>query len=389
MELNEREFKSFKVGDIFDIKRGKDISTYKIPNSKEDIIVIGGGAENHGIKGYVEYNEQNKSLIHKNKLTVARTGSVGACFYQDKDFIAHGNCFVLFYKDNVVEKGKYINIFMQTILDNIKNIKSYSTPITLSSYKLESISLPAVFNEESGAYEPDWEWMEDYMIYIEEKCQNQYMEQIDALIDELGADDAFEFIEKIMKDKELSQEQKMQIIQELKIPNRVPLDENIEFHSFKVGDIFEFKQGKTITREQVCEYKTSEYDILVIGGGTSNAGFFGYASKSVLNQNQVDGEDFISLSCRGNPGVAHLQNEYCVLNQNAVRLTTKSPTNYCQKLFLVTMLNAISHKFSYNQTVNLKYLEENISLPAVFNEDTERFEPHWDYMEDYIKALMN
>lgn len=89
----------------------------------------------------------------------------------------------------------------------------------------------------------------------------------------------------------------------------------------------------------------------VISFGAENASFF-YQKKEF-----VSGRDIYFLD------TSHLSKETC--------------------LFLVTCMNTLTHKYSYNNGLFPDLLKkETIKLPVMMDD-----KPDWEYMENYIKAL--
>lgn len=85
MNLKDREWGEFSLTDIFtEIKRGKRLK--KNDHVRGTIPYISSKSENNGIDGFVG-NKENARLF-TNCLTVANSGSVGACFFQPFEFVA-------------------------------------------------------------------------------------------------------------------------------------------------------------------------------------------------------------------------------------------------------------------------------------------------------------
>ena len=103
-------FKSFKISDLFDIKKG--IRLTKQNMIKGEIPFIGSSASNNGCTAYIDNNER---LHSKNVITVCYNGSVGETFYQDKEFWASDDVNVLYPKFNLNDNN---SMYFMTLIKN-------------------------------------------------------------------------------------------------------------------------------------------------------------------------------------------------------------------------------------------------------------------------------
>ncbi len=58
--------------------------------------------------------------------------------------------------------NKYIALFLVTIINKEQYRYSYGRKCSQTKLKISRIKLPAIFNA-NGEYDPDWQWMEDYI----------------------------------------------------------------------------------------------------------------------------------------------------------------------------------------------------------------------------------
>ena len=146
--IDTSEWKPFKIGDLFLIKKGKRLT-------KEDQLAgntpyIGAVDSNNGVTNYIE-----QSPIHDgNTISLSYNGSVGEAFYQEHPFWATDDVNVLYPKFNLTRN---IALFICPILRLEKYRFAYGRKWTLEKMKESIIKLPTKNNK------PDWQFMEDFI----------------------------------------------------------------------------------------------------------------------------------------------------------------------------------------------------------------------------------
>ena len=149
-ELNTDTWKEFKISDIFTMERGRE----KAPNQNEngDTPLINEISTNNGFTRKVKPTK----IFKGNALTVSINFAKNV-FYQEKDFCASVNIVIL--RNNKL--NKYNGLFIATILRH--NNKKYSYGYKISKDRLNDtiIKLPA-----TPEGEPDYQFMEDYIITL-------------------------------------------------------------------------------------------------------------------------------------------------------------------------------------------------------------------------------
>lgn len=144
--LNVEDWCYFKIGDIFNITKGKT------PKSQIEgsIRLISATNTNNGS------SKKISSLSNKNKantITVSSNGSIAESFYQDKDFFATGDINILECENINV----YVALFINTIISKEKFRFNYGRKWGKDKMIEHEIKLPTINNQ------PDWEFMEDYI----------------------------------------------------------------------------------------------------------------------------------------------------------------------------------------------------------------------------------
>lgn len=160
LQLNTKEWQWFRVGDLFGNQKGiiskcKCSSASELLEDGKDIAYIGAKKSDNGIMKYVQLKED---LVTKGNCMVFigdGQGSVGYSLYQPNDFIGSTTLFAG-YNENL---NKYNAMFLIAVLDQERYRYSYGRKYKPSDTKLK---LPAILNA-NCEYEPDWQWMEDYI----------------------------------------------------------------------------------------------------------------------------------------------------------------------------------------------------------------------------------
>lgn len=150
--LGVETWKDFCLGDYFEIKKGKRLTSDE--QTEGSTPYIGAIDSNNGIANYIGQN-----AIHAgNTISLSYNGSVGEAFYQPKPFWATDDVNVLYFREeNGAVFNKYIALFVCAVLRQEKYRYSYGRKWVLESMKSTVIKLP----EKSG--KPNWSYMEDYM----------------------------------------------------------------------------------------------------------------------------------------------------------------------------------------------------------------------------------
>ena len=130
----------------------KDFSYGKIP-------VITSSEDNNGVDNYL--NIPDFLLEEENTITIANNGSVGAAFYQEKKYAATSDVSIIKLKDKNVRLNKYIALFLTTVISKEKYRFNYGRKWGITRMEKSIIKLPAKII--SDKYEPDWNYMENYI----------------------------------------------------------------------------------------------------------------------------------------------------------------------------------------------------------------------------------
>ena len=137
MNLNVETWAEYLIGDLFEIKKGKRLT------SEEQIEgctpYIGAIDSNNGIANYI-----GQEPIHKgNTISLSYNGSVGEAFYQPNPFWATDDVNVLYFREKSgVKFNSYIALFVCVVLKLEKYRYCYGRKWVLESMRETRIKLP-------------------------------------------------------------------------------------------------------------------------------------------------------------------------------------------------------------------------------------------------------
>ena len=151
---NRIEFKNwklFKITDLFDIKGYGSISSVELENKGVgEYPYVTRTEQNNGISGFYDYK-----TAPKNVLTIETTLS-GLCFYHDYEFSTGDHIMVLEPKEGVT-LNKYTAMFIKTIWRKNAYKYDYNRPAIKENIVKTSLILPC------KGEKPDWEYMEEFV----------------------------------------------------------------------------------------------------------------------------------------------------------------------------------------------------------------------------------
>lgn len=333
MMLNTREWKPFKVGELFTIEKCKCNNVSKL--KKGNTPYVGATNKNNGTMSFID-NYSN--LITKGNCIVFicdGQGSVGYSIYKKEDFIGSTTLKVGRY-ENI---NKYNALFITSALDKNKSIYDYGYKRNEIRLKNEHIYLPSINNA------PDWEFMENYVKELEIEKSNKY---------EI-------FLKTVLKD--------------IKIKEIVDLNSK-KWKTFFLTDIFtQIQRGKRLTKA-----KQIDGTIPYVSSTSFNNGVDNFISNK---KNVRRFSDCISIANSGSVGSSFYQPYEFVASDHITHLKNDKMNKYIY-LFIATMTNRFSEKYNFNREIN----DNRISRETILLPINDKEEPDYEYMEQYIKNLM-
>ncbi len=149
VELNTKDWKTFKYTDIFRISKGKRLT--KKDQSNGNYPYVSSSSLNNGIDNLI-----GNGYTDRNCLTFACYGSIGEVFYQDEQVWVSDNANVFYLKDR--EFNSYIALFLVTLL-RLEQFR-FSYGMTGKKERLEKFKIKLPIDKDG---KPDWQFMEDYI----------------------------------------------------------------------------------------------------------------------------------------------------------------------------------------------------------------------------------
>lgn len=144
----------FALLDIFSFERGDRLIT--VDQVSGETAYISSSGKDNGIASYVTPPAFMK--VHRNKLTIANSGTVGVVFYHPYEFVASDHCTVLTLVDESVTLDEDLFLFLRPVLESIRYRYNFGREINTRRLSREVLSLPA---DSSGV--PSWSYMREYI----------------------------------------------------------------------------------------------------------------------------------------------------------------------------------------------------------------------------------
>lgn len=337
MNLNDRKWGIFLIGDLFCVKRppARNKDNYEIGN----VPFVASGSVNNGVMKCCKPLE-NEKLDKAGCITVSPVD--GSAFYQPYPFLGRGGAgssVLMLYTDNI---NLYSGQFIAKMISNTCACKyTYGHMGNKDGIRRERIMLP--IDEDN---KPDYQFMEDYVKELMSKKREQYLDYCKEQLKFFGGGD-----------------------------NLIPLADK-QWNAFFIVDIFDvIQRGKRL--------KTADH----------LAGEIPYVSSSSLN-NGVD--DFVSndngvrrfsnclsLANSGSVGSSFYEPFEFVASDHITHLKNKGFNKY-HYLFLATMTSRLSQKYNFNREIN----DKRIAREIIFLPITDNGTPDYTYMEKYSKNLL-
>lgn len=157
-KINIKEWKPFTLETLFDIVKGSRLT--KADMKDGNIRYIGATAFNNGITNHIGNDEEKHPA---GTLTVCYNGSIGQTYYQDKEFWATDDVNVLYPK---FPMNRHIALFVCPLIKTVGQNYAYT-----DKWKIENMKSSVIYLPVNKQGQPDWDYMEQYMIGIEDKVK--------------------------------------------------------------------------------------------------------------------------------------------------------------------------------------------------------------------------
>ena len=322
-----KEYKYFDFCHIFDYQRGRRLITQN--QISGDIAYISSTATNNGVDNFI--TPPDFMVVHKNRMTLSNSGSVGYLFYHDYEFVASDHVTVIWLKDR--ELNKSIAVFLKPILEKIKYRYNFGREISNDRIVKEKIYLPIDENEN-----PDWIYMENYVKSLESK----------------------------VKFKKVSTNNKQK---------HEPIDTS-NWKGFKMNSLFNINGVGSVSIEQLeKQYGFGDYPYIT--RTEKNNGLTGFYDYKSAPSNVLTIETSLSGLC------FYHDYEFSTGDHIAVLTPKNFELNKYRALFIKSIWRKNAYKYDYGRPAIIRNIENTvIPLPVLPNGN-----PDWQFMENYVKSL--
>lgn len=364
--------KEFRLTDLFIPLLSKGDNQAKDLESG-DIPLVSAGSENNG---YVKFIETGDGVSEIFDFPCITADMFGKCFVQTESFysVSHGRVNIL--KPIFEEMDVDVLFYIAPILEKEFSLKySYNRMLSLEKLTNTVIALP----------------------YIEDRPDFAFMKNEIARISKIAAEKSNNII-KISK----GDPKTLRILSNIidcdvfnkwaRITNRKMSLKQDEWKEFKIGKLF-----KTYTGGDLIIGSVSEGEIPVASHSSTNNSIKIYSSE-IVGRKIFNHNNTISLADRGT-FFASIQKEDFYIGTRVKALEAKFQCSKPMLMFIVTIINNESYKFSYGRNCTGSLDDLTIFLPvildgknkpvidncSVFSEDG--YIPDFEFMEKYILSL--
>lgn len=353
MKLSDREWKAFKVKDIFDsIVPTKGRTTNELVKG-EDIPYIAASKTNNGYAGMYTLGSCRNMISKGNAIVFIQLGdgAAGMAYYEPMDFIGMNGKTSCGYSSKL---NQYVGIFLARCLSINKEKFSHGHSWTGSRLKNTKVMLPVT---DDG--EPDYQFMEDYVRELMIAKRKQYRDFVEKRLAELGVD------VKIIGGgyRESLDSREWKAIPIVKLFNRI-----------------EPGRGKGLNHLNLAEHGVS-----YIGATNRNNGVMCFVKDDIASRKMKQEGNCIGFikNGDGSAGFAIYKKESFVSTSDVIYGYADWLNEYTG-LFFVAAQDLIEKKYSHGYKRNQQHLRgDRVMLPV-----TETGEPDYEFMEEFGRKMM-
>lgn len=345
MMMNNREWKSFRIEEIFIVVDG--FYNKKPPMTGGKLPFLGATEKNNGITGYTDVDTvytwtktgeatdkttKNK-LFGPNWIAVTNNGSVGHAYFMPYQYTSSHDVTSLYLPDR--ELTEHLALFLIKMLERAGEPFSYARKWRPVRLRKTPIYLPV---KNDGT--PDWTFMEEYVQIKLNQIKNTYQSPNQHEISDFRG-----------------------------------LDE-VEWSEYFIDDIIVVSSGVRLTKDDQIEGKFP-----FIGASDSRNGITAY----IENRNSSTESNVLGVNYNGSVGFAFYHPYKATFSDDVKRLKFKNGTNNKYTLlFLKHVIERQAKKYAYGYKFNGQRMKRQIiKLPSLSGN------PDFDFMEQYMKRLEN
>jgi len=341
MKLSDRQWREFKVEDIFDIFNLKPYHKKDLLPSNDhtnSIPYVTRTNKDNGLEDIVK----NCSEFKTNPANIIIFGAENATFfYQPFEHIAGNKMYGM--KNNNI--NKYTGLFLQQVLNSsVKDCGfGYGQGLTGTRERKRSVMLPVSKTDENL---PDWDFMDKYVREQLSSKLNRYKEYVQSTT------------------------------QKIKYNDIIPLN-NKKWGEFIIGDLFNISIGKNVDGNKVD--KTSG-KTPYITRKESNNGLDGFIDNDTRKLNVK-----FPVITIGNETARPFVQKYPFYTGTKVNILEPIADISDEALqFIAVSLHQHKSKYNFSYTINSTRLKKQKIMLPVNSLD----EPDYEYMEQYIKNII-
>jgi len=326
LNLKNKEWKEFVIGDIFNVDKGVYLHSRNI--LKGNIPFVTAKSTQNGINGFIG----NAMLFKGNAITIEKIKLTA--FYQSHDFYCSHDVTVIENES----LNKYNALFICQIINRNGVKYNYGRQAQMNVVKKEKIYLP--INEKG---KPDFKFMEAYVIQNEKRKLDNYENHV---------------------------RKRLEVLKKHKVVE--PIGEK-EWGEFFIEEVAEIISGQDIYGSERIKGNTPYVS------STANNNGVGYF---VGNNNTTKESGCLSVNRNGSVGYSFYHPYDALFSNDCRKLRLKNPNKHIG-IFISRQITSQREKYGYGYKMGTARLKrQKIMLPA-----NERNEIDYDYMENYIKQL--
>lgn len=343
-QIDTKQWKEFIIKDLFTVKRPSARSQANYNDG--DIPFVASGNFNNGVLKYLE-PKKGEILDAGNCITVSPID--GSSFYQEDDFLGRGgagNSIILLYNPNL---NLYNGYFIATVIRTVCRKFAYSDMANKDTIGAEKIKLPV---DETG--NPDFIYMESYMKNLELAVSSSLTD--------------------------LQSAKKSSVSKKLDTSN---------WKLFKIEDLFEKLELKTIKKDfnkafDVSEIQDNEFSLPLVNAKHFNNGIMYYGREKDFENAEMTIDIVKNGAIATGDVYAQPQKTGVLWDAYLIKPKEKIQSELVLFFLATSLEKAIKDKFSYDdKCIWQKVKKLFIPLPA-----TCQSSPDYGYMEKYMKYIL-
>lgn len=351
--IDIKNWKNFKLKDLFEVKNNLQLNkdSFVFDNTNE-YPYFTRTINNNGIAGYVDFIGDDYK-IRGNCFAIGMMGI--QFFYMKKDFYAGQ------FTKRIILKNKTLNEniahFLTPLLNNFTETLKSSSVKNFANVFLD-LKIPLPYLEKNDNFEPDWDYMEEYILMLKKELKIQEFYLVKNYINK----------------------------------RKIKSIESEKWSEFDFFYIFNKNEAKTgIVSPKKYKFKKNN-TINYISAGTTNNACDAYIERELYLDNIHS--KCLTIGTRGeyNGNMFYQEEEF--VNSNTCMLLKYNKFNEMNdltikniSLFIAAVWNKNKKYGSYGIYPTLKSLNEDvIKLPSLINKNGE-VEPDWIFINDYIINL--